>query len=54
MYKKPMLEQLGTFRELTRVGWASIDDGSIMLGARYRCTDYDTEGGFFVGGCLTS
>jgi hypothetical protein len=53
-YKKPMLERFGTFRELTQVGWASINDGGTMLGARYGCTEYNEQGGYFVGGCIAT
>jgi hypothetical protein len=53
-YHTPRLEMLGTFRDITHAGWANVEDGSTILGARYRCTDYDAAGGFFVGGCPTS
>ena len=44
MYQKPTVEKFGSFRELTRVGFAGSSDGGTFVGAPDGCTGFDQNG----------
>lgn len=56
-YNKPLIERLGTFRELTRWGFTGSSDGAVMLGAPSPgpgCQIYDASGRAYDVQCPTT
>jgi hypothetical protein len=55
VYEKPSLQRFGTFRDLTRWGFASASDGGSILGISSPGCETDTgQWGVYRIGCPTT
>jgi hypothetical protein len=55
-YTKPIIERLGTFRELTRWGFTGSNDGATFFGSASPggCEVYDAQGNKYQVQCPTT